>query len=154
MILTEECLVATALQPDADRYAGSPATQAYNMKMYDHITFVLMEGAGGAGTATITIEECTSAAGAGNVAIPFKYRLCTTGDTWGALTSIAATGYLTIAGANKLVAVEIDAAELSADHPYVRMQLTVGVATAVDAGVVAILSKARYPQAVPVTAIV
>jgi hypothetical protein len=129
-------------------------TQAVNMGLYDHATFVLMEAAGGAGTATITMEACTTAAGAAATALAFSYRLCTTQDIWGArVTLTATTGYLTLAGANKMVAVEMDAAELTTTKPYLRMALTVGVATAVVAGVIIILTDARYPGAVPQTAI-
>lgn len=155
MDLIGNCQVLNGLWPTATRYnTGSPAsTQAVNMGQYEHATFILQEGAGGAGTATITMEACTTAAGAGATTIPFRYRLCGTQDTWAAPVTVAATGYLTIAAANKMVAVEVDAEELTAGYPYLRMTLTVGVTTAVAAGVIIILSGARNPQNVPVTAI-
>lgn len=148
MIFTEENMVVPALYPNADLYAADPATDVVNMKLYDHVTFILTEGEGGTGTVKIQVEECTSAAGAGNTAIAFNYRVATTPDTWGALTASAATGYTTTAGANKQVAVEIDAAELSDGSPYVRLQLTEVADDPCDAGVIAILSKPRFPQAV------
>lgn len=145
--------VVIGLQPDADRYNGDPATDIFNMENYDHITFILMEGAGGTGTAVLTVEECTDAAGTGATAIAFRYRLMSTIDTWGALTAVAATGYTTVAGANKLIAIEVDAEELSDGSNFVRLQITESVDSPVDAGVLAVLSRARYPQDVPVTAI-
>lgn len=145
MIFTEQNEVSMALAPDADLYAADPATDVYNMKYYDHITFILNEGAGGTGTVKIEVEECTSKAGAGNTAIAFRYRLKSDKDgAFGAVTASAATGYTTVAGANKQVAIEIDADELSDDSPYVRLQLTEVVDSPCDAGVVAILSKPRY----------
>ena len=148
MIFTEEHEISVALQPVADAYAADPATDVYNMKYYEHITFVIVEAAGGTGTVKIQVEECTSKAGAGNNAIAFKYRVKSDSNgAFGALTASAATGYTTTAGANKLVAVEVDADDLAADSPYVRLQLTEVVNDPCDAGVVAILSKPRHPQA-------
>jgi len=148
MIFTEEHMVVPVLYPDADVYAADPATDVVNMKLYDHVTFILTEGAGGTGTVKLVVEECTSAAGANNTAIAFNYRLASTPDTWGALTASAATGYTTVAGANKQVAIEIDSSELSVGYPYVRVQLTEVADDPCDAGMIAILSKPRYPQAV------
>ena len=148
MIFTEEHMVAPAIYPDADVYAADPASDVFNMKLYDHITFILTEGAGGTGTVKIQVEECTAADGTGNTAIAFNYRLASTPDTWGAVTAAASTGYTTVAGANKQVAVEIDAEQLSDGYPYVRLQLTEVADDPCDAGVIAILSKPRYAQAV------
>ena len=149
MIFTQENELSMALVPAADQYAADPATDVYNTKYYNHITFLLNEGAGGTGTVKIEVEECTSKAGAGNTAIPYKYRLKSSKDgAFGALTTVAATGYTTVAGANKQVAVEIDAAELSAGSPFVRLQLTEVADSPCVAGVTAILSKCSYPQAV------
>ena len=100
--------VVTALQPDADRYDSDPATDVFNMALYNHITFVLMEGAGGVGTTTLTVEECTDAAAAGATAIAFSVRVMATIDTWVAAVATAAAGYLTIAGANKMIEVLLD----------------------------------------------
>lgn len=155
MIFTEKNQIAYATLSVADAYNGNPATNCINMGKYGHVTFVLVEGAGGTGTVKITLEECTSAAGAGNTAIPLKYRLCTTNDTWGALTSVAvaATGYTTVAGANKMVAIEVDADDLDAGYTYVRLQLTETVDSACNACVLAICSAPRDAMAVMPSAI-
>ena len=153
MIFTERNHIAIGLVPDADLYAADPATDIINMEDYSHVTFLLTEGAGGTGTVKLTVEECDDTTPTNSTAIAFKYRVCSSGDTWGALTASAATGYTTTAGANKMVAVEVDAAELSDGYPFVRLQLTEVVDDPCDAGVVVILSGARYPQAVPTTAI-
>lgn len=153
MIFTELNHPVYALMPDADRYNSDPATDVFNMENYDHITFILMEGAGGTGTVKIEVEECTTAAGANNTAIAFRYRLMSTTDTWGALTASASTGYTTVAGANKMVAIEVDASELSDGYNFVRLQLTEVADDPCDAAVIAILSQPRYAQAVPTTAI-
>jgi len=147
MIFTEHNEISTALQPVADAYAADPATDVYNMKYYEHISFVIVEAAGGTGTVKIQVEECTSKAGAGNNAIAFKYRVKSDSNgAFGALTASAATGYTTTAGANKVIVVEVNADELAADSPYVRLQLTEVADSPCLAGVVAILSGPRYPQ--------
>ena len=133
---------------------GSPNySVGVNMGKYQHATFILIEGAGGAGTATITMQACTDTSGSSPTAIGFRYKLSSTSDIWADPVSVGTTGYLLIAGANKLVAVEIDAGDLTAAKPYVRMALTVGVTTAVQAGVLILMSEARYPQEIPLTAI-
>lgn len=138
------------LQPDADRYNADPASDVFNMEHYDHITFLLFEGAGGTGTVKLQVEECTAIDGTGATAIAFRYRV-QSGETWGALTASAATGYTTTAGANKAVAVEVEAAELSDGSPFVRLQLTEVADDPCDAVLIAVLTKARYPQDVPAT---
>ncbi len=148
MIFTEQHLVVPALYPDADRYNSDPATDVFDMRLYDHITFILTEGAGGTGTVKIQVEECDDTTPSNSTAIAFNYRVASTPDTWGALTAATSAGYTTTAGANKQVAVEVDAAELSDGYPYVRLQLTEVVDNPCDASVIAILSKARYPQEV------
>lgn len=153
MIFTQQNQVAIALAPDADRYTSNPATDVFNMANYGHICFVLQEGAGGTGTVKIQVEECTSIAGAGNTAIAFRYRVASTGDTWGTLTDSASTGYTTTAGANKQVVVEVDARELSADSQFVRLQLTEVADDPCDAAVIAILSNPRHASDSLITAI-
>jgi len=145
--------VVIALQPLADLYDGDPATDVFNMEDYDHITFLLFEGAGGTGTATLTVEECNTAAGGGANAIAYRYRLQSTIDTWGALTAIASTGYTTVAGANKAIAIEVDAEELADGFNFVRLQITEVANDPCTAVVIVVLSRSRYKQHVPVTAI-
>lgn len=144
--------VAMALVPTADIWAASPATDVYNMANYDEITFLIYEAAGGTGTATITIEECTSAAGAGNSAIAFRYKTsttCATTATWSDWTAVASTGVAPGAGANKITACMVRASELSDGSNFVRAQMTEVDSTAVLGGGFAILSNCRYPQENP-----
>src|SRR3990172_1098270 len=149
MILTEKNLLVMVLAPDADRYTADPATDIVNLKNYRHATFIVNEGAGGTGTAVITVEECSDNAGTGATAIAFKSRVGAYPDVLGAIASAAAAGYTTIAGANKFIVIEIDADELADDKPWVRLQITESVDSPVDASVICILSGARYEQATP-----
>jgi len=157
-ILTQFFGLAMALQPSADRYDGNPATDVFNMRNYGAICFLLQEGAGGLGTATLTVEACDNAAGANPLAIPFKYNVSSNAgaltDIFGALLDATAAGYLTIAGANKMVAVHVSARDLPDAKPFVRMQITEGVNQAVAAGVTAILMQPRVRTVPMPTAIV
>ncbi len=153
-VLTEGFLqILQGREPVADTYNGDPASDVVNLALYEHVVFVIYEGVGTTGTVTITVEECTSAAGAGATAIPFKYRVQTTKDTWGAVTAAAAAGFGTTAGSNHVYIIEVSASELSEGSNFVRLQLTELVDAAVLGGVLVILAKPRFGTAVPKTAI-
>ena len=146
--------ILNGIWPNADIYESGPITSVgVNMGKYDHATFILSEGAGGTGTTTITVIACTDTSGTSPTAIPFRYRLMGTQDTWGAATAVEATGYATIAGANKMIAIEVDAENLTAAKPYAAVVLT-ELADAVCIGsMIIICHEARYSQAIPMTAI-
>ena len=123
--LISEChVLQVALAPIGDRYNTNPASDIFNMAQLDRGAFWLEEGAGGTGTVKIQIEACSDVSGTGNTAIAFKYRLRTAPGAWGAITAGASTGYTTVAGANKGVIVEFQAADLPAGKPFIRCQLT------------------------------
>ena len=150
--------VLAGIYPDSTLWnTGSPNySPAVNMGKYGHATFVVTQGVGATGSATITMEACTTAAGGSPTAIPFSYRLCTTTDTWGAIVTVANTGVVFGAASNQMLVVEVEAVELTAvqpTKPYLRLKATVSDATAVDAGCIIVLSEASYQQDVPVTAI-
>lgn len=154
-VFSQHNQIVMALAPDADLYDGDPATDIINTKLYDHVTFVVQEGVGGTGTATITVEECDDVTPTNSTAIAFVYRITAAagGDTFGALTAATSAGYATIAGAAKMIVIEVPAAGLADGFPFVRLVLTELVDSPVDAGVIAICSKARYSGAIMPTAI-
>ena len=114
-----------------------------NTKLGDKVLFLVQCGVYGAAT-TVTVEECTDAAGADNVAIAFNYYLSTTADSssFGARTAATAAG-VAIGGATRMLAIDIDASELSPTKPFVRVKIDdPGVATLTS--VVAIIHPVRY----------
>jgi hypothetical protein len=131
------------IYPIADMYDGDPASDVVSLKHYAGVTFLLTEGAGGTGTCTLTVEECSSDAAAGASAIAYQYAV-SDGKDWGAITTVAATGYTTIAGANKQVALYVPARSLADGFPFVRVQVTEVANSAVAAGINAILWGGRY----------
>lgn len=158
-ILTENVLVINALVPAADRYNANPASDVISMKNYQRLSFILQEGAGSTGTAKLTVEACDDFSATNVVQIKFKYRVCsnagTLTDVWGALASqdTPATGYTTVAGANKMVEIIIDARDLPEGYDKVRLQLTEVVNDPCAAGVFAVAYEPRMRQAVMPTAI-
>ncbi len=148
-------LPVNALAPDADLYAADPATDIINMVDYQYCDFYVHEGAGGTGTALITMEECDDVTPTNSTEILFRYRVAQTGDTFGDWTNTTSTsaGYTTIAGANKIVQIQVDADQLADGFPYVRIVLTEVVDDPCDAGVLAILSGPRYAEESPATAL-
>lgn len=146
-------LFLAGIHPNADLYNGDPASQVVLMSMYERATFILNEGAGGAGTATLTIEAVDNVAGDNPVAIPFRYKLNTVGDTWTDWLAATAAGYLTIAGANKKVLIEVRDAELPDGKSGSRLKLAEAANFPVVGGVDIIMGKAKHRAAVMPTAI-
>lgn len=149
--------VVNALPPIADAFSGAAVyTDIINMKDWNHCQFIIQRGAAsGAGTATITVEACSDVSASVVVAIPFAYQACVLGDTFSALTKVAATGFLAAAGANGMFKIEVDAeALLASGYSYVRLHSSeVGDFTYVGS-VLAILTEGRYEQDIADTAIV
>lgn len=152
----EENQVVCVLLPDADRWAGDSATDVVNMKLYGRCTFIIIEGAGGTGTMTPTVEECTAADGTGATAIAHRYKLCASAgsaDTWTAWAAATTAGVISVAGANKMTAIEVRSSDLSSGSPFVRLQVTETDSTAVDGCIMAILSEPHYAESPMPTAI-
>ena len=127
-------IVPLVFSPDEDLFDGDPTGDW--IKCDGSVLFCILEGAGGTGTAAITLNQATDNAGAGSVAMAFRYRLLTTAgglDTWGAWLSAAAAGVTPAAGAEKSTLVEVRHDELIEGNTHVSLTLTEGVDGAVKA---------------------
>jgi hypothetical protein len=136
-----------------DTTTAAPTCDIVGMQEYNHVTILVQTGTNSKGFA-ITVEECATAAGGSNVALTqFYYREMTTTDTWGALT--ASGGTLTVADAddNHVFAIEIDADELTAGKPYVKLTCAAPASGNNYVSALAIMSEPRYMKGVPVSAI-
>ena len=153
--------VVNGLYAKTDAFDTSMTTDYISLASYGRITFPINTGDATAGTAngTVTLLASAVAAGSSTTALAFKYRVCassTSVDTWGALTDAASTGFSMTAGDNYQYLVEItaDSVEAQAAGKYfVALKVTEVTNDPCPAGVTAILSEPRYPQAVPVQAI-
>ena len=117
-MLTEHFQLVTGTNPAADMYNSSPASDVVNMEGYTGCHFLVHQtknATSTAGTATLTVEECTSAAAAGNTAIAFKYRKKTTGASaaWGAITAATTSGFTTTANEDTIYEIYVKDQDLS-----------------------------------------
>lgn len=151
--LVDEIHAAMVLPPVANALAGTVHTKPIRLGPYAFAHFLLLAGVGNTGTSQITVEACDDAAGSNPVAIPFTHNYQAAGadaaDTWVGYVQDAAAGFLTPAGSNRVFALSVDARSLPEGKPFVRLTGVEGVASAVAAAVVALLTNARYMQQPP-----
>ena len=150
MEILENIKLVNGLAPSSDLYNTDPATDVINTAKYEEVVFLIFQKTAGTNTgdATITVEECTSAAGAGNTAIAFKYFKnddADTDDDLDAEASASASGFTTTANKTAMYAIRIKESDLSDGSPFVRVVLTESTDDPVIGSVVA-LCKAKYPQ--------
>ena len=145
--------VAVILPPQ--NITGGVTAQAFSLAAYKHASILIAVGAEATqDTSTITLNVCSSAAGANPVAIPFNYYYQSAGgagnDVLSALNNSA--GALTLSSANfpanGLIVIEIDANELEASGLSLGtdayLQVVLGAPAAADYGcIIAVLSGAR-----------
>ena len=119
---------------------GGVTGQAFSMKNAEHVSIIIQIGAIGASMPTaILLNACTSAAGAGATAMPFRYYIlknggATTGDLLSPPVYATATGILQAVIsklADEYIIIEVDAAEIDylgdgdgVDYPYLQLQIT------------------------------
>lgn len=156
MMLSECCKFVTGLAPVADAFAGaSVASDVINMESYQGVTFIVYKGVGTTGTSTITVEACDDVVPTNTSTIPFRYRRQQdTDNITGALTTAAATGFVTTAGSAEIYIIEVDVAELAkVGYGYVRLAAAESANDPVLGGILAILHTPRYARSVLVPAI-
>ena len=135
----------------ADQISAA-SSEVFSMRNYAHCTILINKGAGS--VCTITVENCTSFAGAGWATMPFAYYLegTASGDTLAARVEGGTAGVAIPVGTNTMVVIEIDDSELPDGSPYLRIKHTANTASIWSAN--AILSGNRFAQAITPTEIV
>lgn len=143
------------IDPVADAFAGTASTDIVSMRNNHLVEFIIYKGVGTTGTSTITVEACDDVSASNTSAIPFWYQAITSGDTPGAITAAAATGFTTTAGSSQIYRVWADARELaSSEYEFVRLTATEVVNSPVLGGVLILLHESTDGRDVPATAIV
>lgn len=135
-----------------DIFNGSPVSDVIHLDRYRECTFIVIKNAGDTGTATVTINSCSDAAGTTAADVAFKYREVTAPDTHGAWTDATSTGVTISAGADEIWEFRVNADGLSSTNEFVKCTLTEVDSTAVDGGALAILTDYRYGDSDPDTA--
>jgi hypothetical protein len=159
--LTNAHIVASALYPKADAFAGTMTTDYVCLENYRRVAWLIHTGDATGGTAdgVVTVLGATTNTGTNATATTFTYRVClssVTVDTWGAQTAALAAGFSMTAGDNYCYWVETTAEEIAAAYTgadFAALLVTEVTNDPIIAGVVCFLLDPRYPGAVPVTAI-
>ncbi len=125
-------------------------TPNVQLKTFEKVQFLVLLGAAATDSFTMTVTCSAVTAGSTATAIAFKYRLSAAAgtDTLGDVTDCVSTGLVLTHSTydNKVVLVEVEGIELTADKPYVGLTFTDPGNADLYVGVVAILSP-KYPVA-------
>ncbi len=134
------------IDPVADAFSGTVNTDIFEAWGHE-VVFIIYKGVGATGTWTITVDACDDTTPTNTSAVAFRYRTCTTGDTWGAWTTCAATGFTTTAGSSQLYEIRVDPADLGATgYGYCRLSAVEVVDNPVLGGVLAGVVALRYRE--------
>ena len=151
-LLMERLQFIKGLDPVADAFAGTVASDVVDMSEFSRIVFLRYDGVGATGTSTVTVEACDDIVPTTTTAVPFRYRIDHEGDE-GVLAAAAAAGFNTPAGSSKLVAVEVrEDALASTGYRYVRAKF-VEVVDSPVLGAVLIFGEAKAGRAQKLSAI-
>ena len=157
MISFNERRHIVGLADPVDTTSSTVTSDIVSLKNYHGGEFLVYFGDITGDTVVVTVDECDDVSASNSTAIAFNYRLSGatgTSDAYGAITAATSTG-VTISATddNKILAISIDASELSAGFPCVRIVADPGgSASAVEIAILCILDP-RYPQNAQLTAL-
>lgn len=121
MYIVDALHMFKGLDPVADAFTGTVYSDIVEC-LGAGVLFVIYKGVGATGTSTITVEACDDTTPTNSTAVAFRYRTCTTGDTWGSWTEATTTGFTTTAGSSQLYQIVVPAAELASEgYGYARL---------------------------------
>lgn len=124
---------------------GGVATDVWSMESHAHASILVAVGVSAAAFTKIIVQACDDFVPTNTTDIPYTLYAEETaaGDTLGAAEAVAATGRTPSANDNIMYVIEIDADELPAGKPNLRVSLTNGT-NSVIASVTVVLSGSRY----------
>lgn len=132
---------------------GAAQTGDYiSMKLYQHLTIVILQGAWAGGTSAVTLVQATDVAATGEKALAFTKmwtKVAVTGTTF-VETAVVSNTFNLPAVANTMSVIEIDADMLDVTNGFdcVALKTASPGANADLVTALYILHGARYPQAV------
>lgn len=141
------------LSSPVDTAASTVTTVGVDVGDCTSVDFLVFFGSITGDTVVVTVEECTSAAGAGNTAIGFEYRYTAAAgtDTLGAIATATSAGVtVTADDDDKILIISIDPALVAAaGGPYARVVANPGgSASAVEIAILASVTP-RNAQNIP-----
>lgn len=140
----EEIHWVKGIDPVADGFSGTVATDIFEV-WGEGAVFIIYKGVGATGTSTITVLACDDTTPTNTTAVPFWYRTCTTGDTWGAWTAATTSGFTTTAGSSQLYEIRAPADVMaSTGYGYIKLVATESVDNPVLGGVLCGVYGLRY----------
>lgn len=146
-MLSERLVFVKALAPAADRFNTNPTSDVINAGYGKKVGFLVYHQGGTTGVGKIQIEACSNNAGDNNEAVAFRYRKGTTGDSnaMGAVTeATSADGVSTVAAEDAIIEVSVNADELPAGKPFVRLKITETTNDPVNAAVIGYVEDVRF----------
>ncbi len=163
----EDHHIVAAFYPVADAFDDSGTTlitDYVSLENYTVATLLVVTGAveDAAVSNLVTIRASDDNAGNSTTAMAFRHRVVassTTVDVWGALTAATSSGFNFSdpnSAANTMWYATVTAAEVisaQTDAKFIAATIAETVDKTITAGGIWILSKPRYPQALPLTAI-
>jgi hypothetical protein len=156
-LLIEQLHFAKGIDPVADVFDGTKRSDVYNMSGWYRGLFIVYCGVATGGTAAtvFTVNACDNVTPSTRSAIAGHYREIVTGDTEGAVTAFASTGFTCAAGSSKIILIEIEASALAASgYGYVELTSVESVNDPVVGGVMFTVAEPRYRPAIATTIIV
>ena len=109
------------VEPKADRFATSQASDVVRATNCTSIVFTVWTGAAADNTNTVVAQSCDNVTPSTATAIPFMYKKVVSGDTEGAVATAVAAGSsvaMTASTANQYIIVEIDPADVEAANSH------------------------------------
>lgn len=133
----------------ADAFAGTVYTDIVSMKHHNRVKFLVHWGVGATGTSTFTVEASDDVSASNVSAVAFHYRITVATAAPGAITAATSSGFLSTAGSNQIIEIEVPAENLAASgYSYVRLKAVEGTASARLGGVIIQMLEPAYPAAV------
>ena len=92
----------------------------YSLKLYNHITFIIVQGAWAGGTPAVTLHQATNVAAAGEKALAFTEYFSQTGltGTGYAHTAVVSSTFNLTAVANIITVIEVEASDLDINNGF------------------------------------
>lgn len=152
-LLSENLHVHQCIAPAADPFAGTATGDWVKLSHYRRCMFLIIRGVGTTGTATITVQAATNAAGDNPEAVVFHWtRALTSTELPAALTKATTAGFTTTASGIDTYKVEVDARDLPAGKPFVALKSVEVADSPVLGTVVAVLGDAAHVSDTPLAA--
>ncbi len=153
-LMMENLKFVKGIDPVADALASTKYSDVVSLRDHGNVIFALYKGVGTTGDAVLTVNACDNFTPSNETAVPFYYREINSGDTPGAITLAATTGFTFTVGSSGIILVEVKAAQIaSTGYPHVRLKSVEDTDDPILAGILTILGNGRYKDAIPRTAI-